>query len=102
MVDFVIKTVPLPLPRPLLEEVVPGAENANIHWNIPFPEMADVNLSFPVVGMNWLLQPWNNFRQGWYEFVFYPWTEVVVFGGVLVAIGAFAGGLELLLRKLWK
>ena len=102
MTDFFIKNTPIPLPRPLIEEIIPGGVNPGIKLDIPFPEMADIDLSFPLVGTNWLLHPFREMKQGWAEFVFYPWTEVVFFGGVLVFIGAFAAGLELLLRKIWK
>jgi hypothetical protein len=59
LTDFFIKNTPLPLPRPVMEELVPGSDNPGIKLDIPFPEMADIDLSFPLVGMNYIWSYWN-------------------------------------------
>ena len=102
MTDILLTKIPLPIPRPVMEEVHLGSDHPGIDWHIPVPDMADIDLSFPLVGTNWLLSPFREMKQGWAEFIFYPWTEVLFFGGTLIAIGAFAAGLEFLLRRIWK
>ena len=102
MTDILPVKIPLPIPRPEMEDLPLGSVNPGIHLDIPFPEMADIDLSFPLVGTNWMLHNWNNWKQGWLEFVFYPITEYLFFFSTLAIIGAVAGGLELLLRKVWR
>lgn len=62
MTDFFIKQIPLPLPRPVMEEVVEGSKEAGIKLDIPFPEAADVDLSYPLLGLDWVLYPWTVIR----------------------------------------
>lgn len=108
MTDFFIKLIPIPLPRPEMEEIIPGAKNAGIKLDIPFPDMANIDLTFPLVGSNYWLSLWTGFKdlfnfeekQGWVEFQINSYEEVVVFFGVLIAVGFFSGLLEIGLRKI--
>jgi len=63
MADFLIHAIPLPLPRPIMEEVVHGAKDAGIKFDIPIPETSDIDLSFPLVGMNWITYPWTLLKE---------------------------------------
>lgn len=56
-VKKVVEHIPLPSPRPTMEEVVHGKEHI-FDWNIPLPDMAEIDLSYPKVGLDYLLQPW--------------------------------------------
>lgn len=62
MTDFLVRQIPLPLPRPMLEENIPGASNPGIKLDIPFPEAADVDLSYPLIGLDWVLYPWTRIK----------------------------------------
>lgn len=118
MTDFLVRLIPLPLPRPVMEEVVTGGTLQKLE--IPVPEMAEVDLSFPLVGSNyWLslqasvLHQWTGLkdmfklegyegRHGWFEIQVGPVLEYGLVLGALIAVGLFAAGLENLIRKLWK
>lgn len=62
MADIIARTVPTPLPRPIMEEVVPGSQNLKLNWDIPVPSMAEIDLTWPKVGTEWLLQPFQYLR----------------------------------------
>lgn len=57
MTDFLIRVIPTPLPRPQMEEIIPGGKINPL--DIPFPEMAEIDLSYPLVGLDWVLYPWT-------------------------------------------
>lgn len=110
MTDILVRAIPLPIPRPVMEEVHLGSDKPGIDWNIPMPDMANLDLSFPLVGSNWWLHQWSRFKDmfnlyegkhSWYEFQLNSYEEYILVFGVLLAIGILAGGLELLLKKIW-
>jgi hypothetical protein len=113
MADLLIKQIPLPLPRPVMEETVLGSDKPGIEWNIPLPDTAGVDLSFPVVGTQWLLQPWNRMMElftnerffrsktGGYELLLYNrFEEVIVFVFVLGGVSLTLAGVVFVLEKI--
>ena len=59
MTDFFIRNVPTPTPRPIMEEMVHGGDNPGIKLDIPLPEMSDIDLTYPLLGLDWVLYPWT-------------------------------------------
>lgn len=59
MTDFFIRNIPTPLPRPIMEETIHGAANPGIRLDIPMPEMADIDLTYPLLGLDWVTYPWT-------------------------------------------
>ncbi len=105
----------MPLPRPVMEEVIPGAVEAGIKLDIPFPEMATVDLTFPKIGLNWIRQPmdWivahNPFSFSFYEDKLEGYnlvignreSEITLFLGTLLSIGLATALLEKGFKKIW-
>lgn len=59
MTDFFIRNTPTPMPRPMMEETIHGAANPGIKLDIPFPEMANIDLTYPLIGLDWVTYPWT-------------------------------------------
>jgi hypothetical protein len=66
MTDFLVKGVPLPIPRPEMEEVHPVLEVGE-KLNFPLPELNDLDLTYPLVGLDWV-------KSITIDVVLYPWT----------------------------
>lgn len=106
----VTEYIPLPLPRPVMEEDIPGGVLAQFKIDIPF-NPAEVDLTFPVVGMNWFRMKWNElnpFNFGWsedklegYNLVIYNnASEVLLFIGALAGISLILTGIILGTEKI--
>jgi hypothetical protein len=65
MADFFIKNTPIPVPRPIMEETITGGKINPL--DIPLPEMADIDLTYPLVGLDWV-------KSITIDVVLYPWT----------------------------
>jgi len=95
MADLLVRHIPLPLPRPVMEETVEGAKNVKMNWleEIPLPEMPELDLSWPKVGTEWLLQPWYEWKR-FTEMNIYDfgndWVELFLLVGTAVGIGLIA------------
>lgn len=84
MADILINKIPLPIPRPMMEEVHLGSANPGIDWSgkIPFPEMSDIDLSYPLLGTNWLMYPFhqlNNVATQLKDKTMNLWNEVNIY-----------------------
>lgn len=106
--------IPLPLSRPVMEEDIPGGVLSQFKLDIPF-NPAEVDLSFPVVGLNWFRMKWNEwnpFNFSWYEdkqgdyvLNIYNWqSEALLYLGAVTVVGLVLTllilGTEKLLEKL--
>lgn len=58
MTDFLVTKIPLPIPRPEMEEVHPVLEVGE-KLNFPLPDINELDLSYPLVGLDWVLYPWT-------------------------------------------
>lgn len=110
MTDFFIKLIPIPLPRPEMEEIIPGGVLREVKLDIPF-NPAEVDLTFPVVGFNWFRMKWNEMnpfsfgfaedKHGWYNLLIYNnASEVLLFLGALGIIGLTLTVLILSIEKI--
>lgn len=71
-----------------MEEVHLGSDHAGINWNIPFPEMADIDLTYPLIGLDWVKYPWTvttNWIGENMDFV-YLYAGLLLFYAVALAI----------------
>lgn len=107
-----IKNTPIPLPRPVMEEIVPGGENPGIKLDIPIPEMADIDLSYPLIGLDWVVYPWTLTKGLTMELMtrlsdltnleLFEWLELSL---LTAALAVVAGGIFLafayVVRKFW-
>lgn len=59
MTDFFMRAIPLPIPRPVMEEVHPVLDLPPLKFDIPIPEMADIDLTYPLLGLDWVMYPWT-------------------------------------------
>lgn len=105
--------IPLPLSRPVMEENIPGGVLAQFKLDIPF-NPAEVDLTFPVVGMNWIRQPldwlsrhnpfsfgWSEDRHGWYNLNIYNFeSEALLWLGALGLVSLVLTGIILGTEKL--
>lgn len=108
VVEKVVEHIPLPTPRPVMEEVITGGKTIPFNLNIPFTQ-SEVDLSFPLVGMNWISnifsrigdkmeQVYINAGEKWLEVIFFL-GALAFFGGIITGVIL---GTEWIVRKILK